>query len=90
MITSDRFDRFNRANVIPALRILLAISTNCGFFRSQVYESIRLGSILATEDMPIPNRLSSIFSIYAFLSTKPGSDNPSLLPGEGWRNILDP
>ena len=51
---------------------------------------MRLGSILATEDMPSPDRLTHRFSIYPFLSIKPDNDNHSLLPGEGWKDILDP
>jgi len=67
----------------------MAIYTKCEFFRSQVYEIIRLGSILATEGVPSPDRLSNSFLVYAFLGMKPGIDNPSLLPGEGLSNILD-
>ena len=48
-----------------------------------------LGSILATKGVPIPNRLANSFSVYDFLSMKSGNDNPSLFPGEGWKDILD-
>jgi len=51
---------------------------------------MRLGSIIATEGVSSPDMLPKSFSVYVFLSMKPGSDNPSLLLGEGWSNILDP
>ena len=63
---SDRLDRYTRGNAIPILRVLLAISTVCRFFCSQVYKSIRLGSILTTEGVPSSDRLSKNFSFNAF------------------------
>ena len=82
MNASDWFNRFTCGKFIPSLRVLSTISTGCGFFCSQVYESICLGFILATEGVPSPGRLSNVFLVYAFLSMKPGNDNPSLLRGE--------
>ena len=89
MSASDQFDYFTRGDVIPTLRILSAISTNCRFFCSQVYER-HLSSILATEGVPSSDRLLNTLSVYAFLSMNPDNDSLSLLPGEGWSNILGP
>jgi len=82
MSASDQFDRFTLNNVIPSLRVLLAIYTDCGFFRFQVYKVIRLGSVLVTEGVPSSDRLSNTFSVYAFLIMKPRNDSPSVLPEE--------
>ena len=79
----DRFDRFTCGNNISAFRVLFAISTGCNIVRPQVYEIMCLSSILATEGVPSSTRLASCLSIYAFLSMKPGKENPLLLPGEG-------
>jgi len=87
---SDWFARFTCGNVIPALRVLSAIFTNCGVFHLQIYKSMRLGSILVTKDIPSPNKVANSFSIYPFLSMKPGNDKFSLLSGEGWKDIIDP
>jgi len=78
---NDRFDCLTCGNATPALRVLSAISNNCRFFHAQVYKSTFLGSILATEGVPSPDRLSNSSSVYTFLSMKPGSDNLYLLLG---------
>ena len=51
---------------------------------------MHFSSILVTEGVPISDMLAIRFSIYAFLSMKPGNINPSLLPGEELKDIFDP
>jgi len=51
---------------------------------------MRLGSILAIKGVPSPNKLANVLSVYAFLSMKKDTDNSFLLPGEVWKDIIDP
>ena len=77
----SRYDRFHRHDADAAMR---QVQPDCGFFSNEIFDPMCHGCILASMDIPSATRISQSLSVFSFLRMRPGSDNTSQLPADGW------